>query len=386
MDPRLALPIQSYVTRQLSMRVKAEKDHHPPSLNYCGVFRLGVNLTPIIVKETTQLQSLRGRSLAVDANNMLYQFLALIRTRDGTPLEDSRGNITSHLAGLMFRTTRLMHDYDINLIFAFDGKPPPLKEAEIIKRHELREKATTEWKRALEAGDYATAFSKAVMTSRLTKPMVEDAKQLLQLLGIPFVQAPSEAEAQTAYMTMRGDVWASSSRDYDSLLFGTPRLVRYLTISGREFLPSKGISRPLKPELITLSELLTHHMISRNQLIDLAILVGTDFNKGVKGIGPKTALKLLKERGRLEDLPGKIRSKMPRHYKEVRKTFLSPKITSDYTLQYNDLQKEKLYEFLCDQRGFSKSRVRIAIQRMQKVHSKKKQVGLKKWLPSHRRN
>lgn len=368
------------------MRVKAEKDHHPPSLNYCGVFRLGVNLTPIIVKETTQLQSLRGRSLAVDANNMLYQFLALIRTRDGTPLEDSRGNITSHLAGLMFRTTRLMHDYDINLIFAFDGKPPPLKEAEIIKRRELREKATTEWKRALEAGDYATAFSKAVMTSRLTKPMVEDAKQLLQLLGIPFVQAPSEAEAQTAYMTMRGDVWASSSRDYDSLLFGTPRLVRYLTISGREFLPSKGISRPLKPELITLSELLTHHMISRNQLIDLAILVGTDFNKGVKGIGPKTALKLLKEHGRLEDLPGKIRSKMPRHYKEVRKTFLSPKITSDYTLQYNDLQKEKLYEFLCDQRGFSKSRVRIAIQRMQKVHSKKKQVGLKKWLPSHRRN
>ena len=349
------------------------------------MFPLGVNLTPIIVKEIIQLQSLRGRSLAVDANNMLYQFLALMRTRDGTPLKDSRGNITSHLAGLMFRTTRLMHDYDINLIFAFDGKPSPLKEAELSKRRKVREKATTEWKRAMEAGDYATAFSKAIMTSRLTNPMVEDAKRLLELLGIPFVQAPSEAEAQTAYMAMRGDVWASNSRDYDSLLFGTPRLVRYLTISGREFLPSKGISRPLKPELINLNELLTHHIISRDQLIDLAILIGTDFNEGIKGIGPKTALKLLKECGRLESLPGKFRSKMPRHYKEVRETFLSPKVTSAYTFQYNDLQEEKLYGFLCDQRDFSRSRVKTAIERAQKFHSKKKQVGLKKWLPRRRR-
>lgn len=343
---------------------------------------MGVNLTPIIAKKIIKLESLGGKSLAVDANNMLYQFLSLIRTPDGTPLKDSNGNITSHLAGLMFRSTHLMHNYNINLIFVFDGKPSPLKYREISKRHEVREKATKEWKKALEAGDYATAFSKAVMTSRLTRPMVDDTKQLLRLLGIPFVQAPSEAEAQTAYMAMKGDVWASSSRDYDSLLFGTPRLLRYLTISGREFLPSRGISRPLKPELINLDKLLSHHILSREQLIDIAILIGTDFNEGVKGIGPKTSLKLLKEHGGLENLPDNIRSKISKHYEEVRKIFLSPQVTSDYTFQYGHLHEEKVYEFLCDQRDFSKKRVETAIQRMKKFYSKKKQIGLKKWLPS----
>ncbi len=344
---------------------------------------VGVNLTPIIVKRIIQLENLRGKSLAVDANNMLYQFLSLIRTPDGTPLKDARGNITSHLAGLMFRSTRLIHDYAINLIFVFDGKPPPLKELEISKRRKVREKSVTEWKKALEARDYATAFSKAVMTSRLTKPLINDAKRLLKLLGIPFAQAPGEAEAQTAYMTMKGDVWASSSRDYDSLLFGAPRLLRYLTISGREFLPSKGISRPLKPELINLHRLLSHHRLSREQLIDLAILIGTDFNQGIKRIGPKTALELLKEHGKLENLPNSVRSKVPKHYEEVRRIFSSPEVTSDYTFQYGDLHEKEVYEFLCDQRDFSRKRVETAIERMRRFYSERKQVGLKKWLPDH---
>lgn len=340
---------------------------------------MGVNLTPIMVKQTLTLNDLRGRSLAVDANNYLYQFLSLIRTRDGTPLKDSQGNITSHLAGLMFRSTRLIHDFNIDLVFVFDGQPPALKDKEIRKRRERREKAVQEWQRALEARDYAKAFSKAVMTSRLTRSMIEDAKKLLTLLGIPHVQAPSEAEAQTAHMAMRSSVWAASSKDYDSLLFGAPKLLRFLTIYGKEYLPSKGTARPLKPELITLQEFLERYGITRQQLVDLAILVGTDFNEGIKGVGPKTALKFVREFGRIENLPNEYSSRIPPHYEKVREIYLCPRTTSEYSLAYNPLREEELFDFLCDQRDFARERVETAVQRMREVYRRKKQAGLEKW-------
>ena len=342
---------------------------------------MGVNLTPIIIKTVLSLDDLRGKSFAVDANNYLYQFLALIRMPDGTPLKDTHGNITSHLAGLMFRTTRLIHDYDMQLIFVFDGKPPQLKQREIMKRREMREKATQEWQDALKKGDYATAFSKAVMSSRLTQPLVEDAKTLLTLLGIPFVQAPSEAEAQSAYMAMKGDVWAASSKDYDSLMFGAPQLVRYLTISGREFLPSKGTSRPLKPELIELNNLLKSYGITREQLIDIAILIGTDFNEGVKGIGPKTALNLIKKHGNIENLPVEIKSRIEaQNHEAVRAFYLQPEVTHDYTTKYGEMNEDGLYEFLCRQRDFSQSRVETVVQRMKAFYKRKRQTELKEWL------
>lgn len=342
----------------------------------CGLLGLGVNLTPLVVRHVLRLEDLRGKSFAVDANNFLYQFLAVVRLPDGTLLKDSRGNVTSHLVGLMFRSTKLILDYDVDLVFVFDGKPPELKAQEILKRRKLREKALSEWQKALEAKDYATAFSKAVMTSRLTEPLIQDAKKLLELLGVPFVQAPSEAEAQIAYMATKGDVWAASSKDYDTLLFGAPRLLRYLTITGKEFLPSKGTARPLKPELILLQEFLSHHQISREQLIDLAILVGTDFNEGVKGIGPKTALKLVKEHGKLENMPKQIASKLPSNYEEIREIFLQPKVTDNYAIQYGNLQEDKLYDFLCQQHDFSKQRVEKVIQRMKIFYSKRKQSKL----------
>lgn len=341
---------------------------------------MGVNLTPIMVKRILSLEDLGGKSLTVDANNVLYQFLSLIRTRDGTPLMDSRGNITSHLVGLMFRSTRLIHSYGVKPVFVFDGKPPRLKKKEIAKRREVRSKAKREWERAVRIGDYATAFSKAVMTSRLTKPLIEDAERLLELLGIPHLQAPGEGEAQAAHMARKGDVWASNSRDYDSILFGAPRLVRYVTISGTEFLPSKGVSRRLEPELINLSELLLHHGITREQLIDLAILVGTDFNEGIRGIGPKTALNLMKRYGRLESLPEDLESKLPAEYEEIRGIFLRPLISDDYDIRWGSLHEEGLYDFLCGQRGFSRERVETVVQRMRMFYSNKAQVILEEWM------
>ena len=303
-----------------------------------------------------------------------------MRMPDGTPLQDSHGNITSHLAGLMFRSTRLICDYNIRLVFVFDGAPPKLKQREIVKRRKLREKATKEWKAALKAGDHITAFSKAVMTSRLTRPMTEDAKKLLKLLGISFVQALSEAEAQTAYMAFRGDVWAASTKDYDCLLFGAPRLLRFLTISGKEFLPSKGITRPLKPELINLSIFLSHYGITRKQLIDIAILMGTDFNEGIKGIGPKTAVNLLKKHGKIENMPADIRAKIEnQNIEQVRKIFLHPQVTSNYTLNYASLNEDGLTDFLCNQRDFSRQRVETVIKRMKKFYASKGQTDLEEW-------
>ena len=340
---------------------------------------MGVNLTPIILKRTLSLDDLRDKSLAVDANNYLYQFLALIRTRDGTPLQDKKGNITSHLAGLLFRSTRLIQDYGIRLVFVFDGKPPKQKEQEIIKRRERRAKALTEYNQALVKGDLAMAWSKAVMTSRLTTPLVGDAKRLLGLLGIPFVQSPSEAEAQAAFMAKKGDVWAASSKDYDSLLFGAPRLLRYLTIYGREFYPSKGTSRPLRPELMELERILTHYGITRQQLVDVAILVGTDFNRGIKGIGPKTALRLVKKNENIENLPDNVKSCLTENFKEVRNIFLKPPVTDNYSINYHEMQEEALIHFLCEERDFSIERVKTVIDRMKKFYVDKKQMRLENW-------
>src|SRR4029453_17749579 len=237
---------------------------------------MGVALTPIIVKETLALEDLRGMTLAVDGPGELYQFLALIRLRDGTPLRDSKGRITSHLSGLFYGTTRLIADYRLRLVFVFDGTPPPRKAAEIERRRAIRRRYEEEHAEALSAGDLATAYSKATMTSRLTRDMVAEARELLRLMGIPVVQGPSEAEAQRGHRAASSpDIWAAASKDYDSLLFGAPKLVRFLSISGKEFLPSQGTFRPIVPETLVLDELLRGWGITRESLVDLAMLVGT---------------------------------------------------------------------------------------------------------------
>jgi len=326
-----------------------------------------------------ELEKLRGRKLAVDANNVLHQFLALIRKPDGTLLTDPQGRVTSHLVGLAFRSTRLLYDYGIDLVFVFDGPPPRFKQREVAKRREVKEKAVKEWMEALSRGDLAKAFSKAVITGVLTRDMVEDAKKLLKLLGLPFIEAPSEGEAQAAYMAARGDVWAANSRDFDSLLFGSPRLVRYVTIQGTEFLPSKGVVKRLKPEVIELQRTLTHLGLTREQLVDVAILLGTDFNEGVKGIGPVKAVKLIKAYGKLEALPQSIKFQLPDNYEEVRKFFLDPPVKADYDLSHRGLDEEGLRRFLCDEKGFSEERVGTLIERMKGFYASRSQAKLIDW-------
>ena len=323
---------------------------------------MGVLLTPIVVKETIALADLHGRRLAVDANGELYQFLALIRLPDGTPLKDARGRITSHLSGLFYRATRLIAD-GLQLVFVFDGRPPAEKAPEIARRREVRRRYENEVAAARAAGDLVTAYAKSTMTSRLTAEMAAEARELLRLMGLPVVQAPSEAEAQAAHIARRGHVWAAASKDYDALLFGAPRVVRFLTISGREYLPSKGTFRPITPELIDLERMLEALGITPTQLVDLGLLVGTDFHPGIRGIGPKKALALLTRHGVIERMGPHVREAFGTDLERLRRIYLQPDVTDHYDLVFGECDVDGVVRFLCDEHAFGRARVIAALER-----------------------
>ena len=323
---------------------------------------MGVLLTPIVVKKTIPLGDLQGRRLAVDANGELYQFLALIRLPDGTPLTDAHGRITSHLSGLFYRTTRLVTD-GLQLVFVFDGRPPAEKAPEIARRRAVRERYEEEAAAARAAGDQATAYTKSTMTSRLTAEMVGEARELLRLMGLPVVPAPSEAEAQAAHIARRGDAWAAASKDYDALLFGAPRVVRFLTISGKEFLPSKGTFRPITPEVIDVERLLGDLGITRNQLVDLGLLVGTDFHPGIRGIGPKKALALVTQHGSIERMPSHVREAFGDDLPRLRSIYLEPDVTDQYEVTFRECDQDGVVRFLCEEHAFGRDRVIAALER-----------------------
>ena len=323
---------------------------------------MGVILTPIVQPRQITLADLAGKTLAVDAHGDLYQFLALIRLRDGTPLKDSHGRVTSHLSGLFFRTTRLIAEHRLKLVFVFDGAPPPEKQAELTRRRAVKAEFEKAREEALARGDLEDAYAKATMTSRLTREMVAEARELLGLLGLPVVQAPSEGEAQAAHLARRGDGWAAASKDSDTLLFGAPRLLRFLGIAGKEFLPSKGQFRPVIPEVIELDAQLEAWGISMEGAIDLALLVGTDFNDGVRGIGPKKALALVRKYERIEAMPNEIQDAVG-DVAALRRIYLSPSITDDYAIQFTQPDREGIVRFLCDERQFSRERVMEALAR-----------------------
>jgi flap endonuclease-1 len=255
---------------------------------------MGVNLRDLVPKVNVDLKDLSGKSIAIDAYNALYQFLAIIRQPDGTPLMDHTGKVTSHLSGLFYRTCNLL-ELGIKPIYVFDGIPPTLKEIEIKRRTRIKDEATKKYEKALRERKTDEARMYAQMTSRLKDYMTDDSKRLLKTMGVPWIQAPSEGEAQAAHVVKNGDADFCASQDYDSLLFGAPRLLRNVTISGRRKLPRKKVYIEVIPEVIDLERVLKELSITHEQLIDIGILVGTDFNPdGVKGVGVKTGLKLIK--------------------------------------------------------------------------------------------
>ena len=342
---------------------------------------MGVNLRDLVPKVPIKLEDLSGKSVAIDAYNALYQFLAIIRQPDGTPLKDSGGRITSHLSGLLYRTSNLV-ELGIKPIYVFDGIPPALKEVEIKRRMRVKEQAAVLYERALKEGKTEEARVYAQATSRLKDYMADDRKRLLDLMGFPWIQAPSEGEAQAAHLTKRGDADYCASQDYDSLLFGASKLVRNITISGRRKLPSKNIYVEVIPEVVELESVLKGCGITYEQLVDVGILIGTDFNPdGIKGLGPKTALKLIKEHGNIENaLPHIENAKFPAEPQRIREIFLRPNVRNDYRIEWKEADVEGVVSFICGERDFSEDRVRRTLEKMQEGTKKLKgRTTLEKW-------
>ncbi len=335
---------------------------------------MGINLRDLVVQKDTKLDDLTNRTVAIDAYNALYQFLTSIRLSDGQMLQDWNGRPVSHLSGLLARTSRLAA-HGIKPVYVFDGKPSPLKADTIRKRKERKEIAKVELEKAIEEGDMEKVRTKSMQTAHLTKDMVEQSKRLLTHLGVPYIEAPSEGEAQAAQMARDGIVWASASQDFDNLLFGAPVLVRNLTVSGRRKLPRQNRYVNVSPEIITLSETLEAIGITREQLVDLAILVGTDFNDGVKGVGPKTALKLVKEFGTLEAIIEEKEYEIE-NMNEIRTLFLKPDVITDVSVEWGPIDDEGLKALLCGEFGFAQNRVDTAVETFKEFRRKASQRSL----------
>ena len=336
---------------------------------------MGVDLGALVKPQKRLLADFRGKVIAIDAFNTLYQFLAIIRQPDGTPLMDGQGRVTSHLSGIIYRLTNYLES-GIKPVLVFDGAPPRRKARTIAGRVAVKERAVREWHRALEEGDLPKARTKAMQTSRLTGEMVGQARALLDSLGVPCVQAPSEGEAQAAWMAANGVAHAAGSQDYDSLLFGAPVLVKNLAITGRRKLPNKNVYVDVQPEEIRLEEVLGTLAVTREQLVDMALMMGTDFNEGIDGIGPKKALALIKKHGSLRPALDSLAVDIEGE-DEVRRIFLEP-ATVPVAVTWKPPDRQRVLDLLVGEHQFSEPRVLAALKRVEGA-SPESQASLDKW-------
>jgi len=338
---------------------------------------MGLPIKDIIKKEEIALEDLNGRIVAIDAFNVIYQFITTIRQYDGKPLMDSKGNVTSHLSGLFYRTTNMMSK-GIKPVFVFDGEAPELKQKTKEKRMAVKKDAIEKFENAESDEDKAKYASRI---SHLTGEMIDESKELIEALGLPVIQAPSEGEAQAAFIVQRGDAFAVASQDYDSLLFGATKLIQNLTLAKTRKLPS-GLSVAINPQMMQLEKVLKELELTRDQLICLGILVGTDYNpKGIPGVGQKTALKIVRQFKTPEEIFEHVSQEHELNFdwKEIFNLFIKPDVTKDYKIKFNPINEEKLKEILVERHEFGEERISAAIKRAIEMKEAKEQKSLKKF-------
>jgi flap endonuclease-1 len=334
---------------------------------------MGVKLPGILPVKTISWEDLKGKKIGIDASSSLYQFLSSVRQRDGTPLMDSNGNVTSHLSGIFYRSANLM-SRGINLCYVFDGKPPNLKYETQKKRRENKEKAYEKYERARGEEDVEAMGKYSKQTTYLDNKMVKESKELLIALGVPIIQSPQESDAQGSFMVENGDLDAFASSDADCLLHGCPRLIPNLTLSQTRKLPG-GRFVYIQPQVIELDDVLDHLGVNRDQLIALSILVGTDYNpKGVFRIGPKKALDLVKQFKKFDAMFKELEVEFD--WKKIYAIFKSMPVMREYQLKWKPVDEEKVKEILVERHEFGEERVENILKKLRKESKKKEQKGL----------
>jgi len=345
---------------------------------------LGIAIGKLIedCKQEFNVEKSSKKRFGFDAFNVLYQFLTTIRGVDGEPLKNNRGEVTSHLNGLFYRLINLL-SYNIEIVFVFDGKSHSLKQKTKDKRAEKKEIAKDNYNRAVEEGNLEDVRKYSKQFTRLDDKILSESKELLLAMGVSYIEAPSEAEAQISYLTSIGQLDYTVSQDYDCLLFGSNNLVRNLTVSGKKKIPSKNIYLNITPEIIYLEKVIKNLGISREKLIWLALLIGTDFNDKVLGVGPVTALKLVKENNSFEELISKLKEKgkdVNFDYRKIQDIFLKPNISKEPKIIKGKFDSNKIKEILVNRADFSEERIELSLNKYLKLKEERdKQKTISDW-------
>ena len=334
---------------------------------------MGVKLSSIVQKKEVSFDELSHKRIAIDAMQCLYQFLSSIRQADGTPLMDSHGNITSHLMGIWTRFSNLINK-NVKMVVVFDGEPPELKARESESRAERKADAAGKYKEAADEENIDLMLRYSKQSIFITDKMLEESKKLIEAMGLPVVEAPSEADAQMAFMNKQDDVWACGTTDYDVLLHEAPKMIANLTLSQkRRFGSGKIIT--IHPELIELKSVLKELNLTQDQLIVLAILVGTDYNpEGIRGVGPKKALKLVRENKDFDELFTGLNADFD--WKKVFDTFKKMEVKKNYDLKWREIDVDAIKKILVEKHEFSEERIDSTLKKAEKASSMKGQKSL----------
>ncbi|MEK6914724.1 MAG: flap endonuclease-1 [Nanoarchaeota archaeon] len=341
---------------------------------------MGLQISEIIPKKDINFKELKGKTIAVDAFNAIYQFLTTIRQPDGTPLKDSKNNVTSHLSGLFYRNTNLILE-GIKLIYVFDGKSPELKKKTLENRKEIKQLAKEKYEQALKEEDILSMGKYAKSDIYLDEKKINESKELLTAMGIAIIQAPGEGEAQASFLAQQPEIYAVASQDYDCLMFKAPKLIQNLSLSRKRKTPTGFVD--IQPQLIELKETLKELEINQEQLICLGIICGTDYNPGgIKGLGPKKSLKIVKEYKTKEEIFKALKEdekfknyELNFDWKKIYEEIIDPDIDKNFKIEFSNIDKNKIKEILLKYE-FSDKRIDSQLEKLEELKKEKEQRTL----------